>query len=265
MAMPMPHDLAPPVASMTQPTTYDFILSSGFLAFGRQAGFLAGTRECGIQAARVYGTSSGALIGAMHCAGWSLARILREVGAERPMARMGLSWRPWRGVFQLEPLMAHLKSVLPPRLEDLPIPLAVGVQRADGSFAFIQSGPLAPAVAASCAMPWVFQPVTVELDGNPEACRDGGAVDRTGVDAWRKARGQEATGILHLVDRTAGAQNATDFSDLLVVRSERSGAGFWSLGAVDERAEESRAVTVACLSEMSGLRDSNGDQSSRNH
>ena len=114
-------------------------------------------------------------------------------------------------------------------------------------------------------MPWVFQPVTVEVDGTREACRDGGAVDRTGVDVWRKERGREATGILHLVDRTAGAQNSADFSDLRVVRSGRSGARFWSLGAVDARAEETRAATVKYLSEMSGLLDSNGDQSSRNH
>lgn len=248
---------------MTTPTEYDFILSSGFLAFGRQAGFLAGTQDCGIHAARVYGTSSGALIGAMHCAGWSLSQILREVAAVRPMARMALGWQPWRGLFHLGPLMTHLETLLPPRLEDLPIPLAVGVQRKNGSFAFIQSGPLAPAVAASCAMPWVFQPVAVEVDGAREACRDGGAVDRTGIDVWREERAGQATGILHLVDRTAGAESTTDFSNLWMVRSGRSGAKFWSLGAVDERAEETRAVTVAYLSGMSGLQDSNGDQSSR--
>ncbi len=246
---------------MSSGTPVDFLLSSGFLAFGRQAGFLEGARDCGVYPDRLYGTSSGALIGSMYCAGWSFSKILEEVTAERPMARMALSWPPWQGVFHLERLVAHLEATLPRRFDDLDVPLAVGVQRTDGSFAFIRSGPLAPAVAASCAMPSVFHPVQVEVEGQLEWCRDGGAADRLGLECWRAERGGQANAVVHLVERTAGARNAMDFRGLTVVRSPRSGANFWTLGAVEERAQQTRRATLSALSALSG---SNGDQSSRN-
>ncbi len=244
-----------------RPPDPDFILSSGFLAFGRQAGFLAGTIDVGIHPHKVFGTSSGALVGAMFCAGMSITAILEEVQARRPISWMGLSLTPWRGVFHLAPMIARLHAVLPERFEDLDIPLAVGVQRADGGFAFVDSGPLPPVVAASCAMPWVFQPVKIELDGGLEACADGGAADRLGISAWRGLPDRAATAIVHLVERTAGAQVQVELGDLTVVRSGRSGAHFWNLGGVDDRARETRRSTHTVLSEAAG---SNGDESSRN-
>jgi len=225
----------------------DFILSSGFLAFGRHIGFLDGAVQVGVRPGRVFGTSSGALVGALWCGGLSPDAILAEVRSQRPIDRMGMSWTPWRGVFSLAPLVSRLSELLPPRFEDLPIPLAVGVKRADGAFAFVESGPLAPAVAASCAIPWVFEKVAVTFDGVTEACADGGAVDRVGLSTWRARPQRSSRAVVHLVERSAGAVGSDDYSDVTVVRSGRSGAGFWSLGDVHSRVAETRATTLAVL------------------
>ncbi len=225
----------------------DFILSSGFLAFGRQAGFLDAMTERGVRPARLFGTSSGALVGALFCAGLQPSEILAEVTTHRPLAWMALSWTPWSGVFTLDPLVRHLESLLPQTFAELPIPLHVGVRRADGSFAFVGTGPLAPAVAASCAMPGVFRGVTLEWSGQPEVCADGGAVDRLGLAAWRACPDRSPHAVVHLVERTAGAVGQPDFSSTTLVRSGRSGAHFWSLGDVAGRAAATYAATLAVL------------------
>ena len=225
----------------------DFLLSSGFLAFGRHIGFLDGAAQVGVRPARVFGTSSGALVGALSCAGLSPGDILAEVRRVRPIDRMAWSWTPWSGLFSLQPLIDRLETLLPDQFADLSTPLAVGVRRADGRFHFVEDGPLAPAVAASCAIPVVFRPVSLRVDAQPERCADGGAVDRIGLSHWRARVQRSPEGVVHLVERSAGAVGSDDFAGVRVVRSGRSGAGFWSLGDIEGRVAEARRATVAGL------------------
>jgi len=225
----------------------DFLLSSGFLAFGRHIGFLDGAAESGLRPARVFGTSSGALVGALHCAGLSPDDMLAEVRRVRPIDRMAWSSTPWRGLFSLQPLIDRLEQLLPERFAELRTPLAVGVRRANGRFHFVDTGPLAPAVAASCAIPVVFRPVSLTLDAQPEACADGGAVDRIGLSHWRGRARRAPEAVVHLVERSAGAVGSDDFAGVHVIRSGRSGAGFWSLGDIEGRVAEARETTIAGL------------------
>lgn len=235
----------------------DLLLSSGFLAFARHVGFLRAVDECGVDVGRVYGTSSGALVGALYAAGHRPDAILAEVCAQRPIDLMRLArptlWSPsggWslpRGVFELTVTKQRLSRLLPQRFSELPRPFAAGVCRRDGSFHFVDRGPLVDAVLASCSMPWVFTPRPVEIDGAVELCWDGGAVDRLGLGAWRAERGDEVDLLVHLIDRSAGARLTDDLAGLRVVRSERSGASFWRLPAPDQQAMETHHATSAML------------------
>ncbi len=225
---------------------HDLILSSGFLAFGRQCGFLDAVedavKEGTFSVDGICGTSSGAMVGALWAAGWPAHRIADELGGAPPMRWMKMSWTPWRGLFGMDRVISHLGRLLPDRIEDLSVPFGVGVVGPDGKATLLTEGPLAAAVAASCAMPIVFAPV--QLPGGPH--HDGGAVDRIGLDAWRAWRGIRPT-IVHLVQRSAGPESAPLPEDVRVVHSERSRASFFSLGDLYGQLEETRAATEKVL------------------
>jgi hypothetical protein len=101
-----------------------------------------------------------------------------------------------QGAFSLRGLVRHLRTLLPKDFADLQHPLGVGVFETSsrnayhdvngtalrGKFELITSGDLAEAVAASCAIPYIFQPIFT--GSPPRYFADGGFVDRSGVSAW---------------------------------------------------------------------------------
>ncbi len=228
---------------------FDLVLSSGFLAFGAQAGFLAGVEHSGVEVDGVCGTSSGALAGALWAAGHSAKDIFALLTDRPPFAKLGLHLRPWRGLFSMAPVIEELKRWLPPRIEDLPRPFAAGAMDNLGRGVLLRKGPLPASVAASCAVPWLFAPVVV----SGCALADGGAVDRTGLRPWRALRGPQPT-LLHLVQRSLGAKEELIDENVIVVRSQRSNAQLWSLGPVGERFESARAAAMEALRAAQGRR-----------
>jgi predicted acylesterase/phospholipase RssA len=52
-------------------STYDLVLSSGFLAFASHSGFLKAVDKAGLPVGGVMGTSAGALSGSLYSAGYS--------------------------------------------------------------------------------------------------------------------------------------------------------------------------------------------------
>ena len=212
----------------------DVVLSSGFLAFAAQAGFLRGVEESRLQVGGVCGTSSGALVGAMWAAGWPAERIYRELCSRPPLGFRRPHPRFWRGVFSLRAVVSRLRRDLPATFSDLERPLGVGVVDA-GQPTIITSGDLASAVAASCAIPYVFAPI--QRQGR--TLSDGGARDRTALSAWRSHR-PDADILLHLVDRSGGDPGEPDLGSARVVRSARSHAQLWRLGDTRSRFERTR-------------------------
>jgi len=223
----------------------DLLLSSGFLAFARQCGFLAAVEDAGLDVDGVFGTSSGAMCGALWAAGMSAADIAEELSRDRPITQVRPSLTPWRGLLGMGPVLARLRALLPATFSDLARPFGVGVRTPGGHAAWITQGDLPAAVAASCAMPWVFVPVLV--DGI--AYQDGGAVDRLGFSGWRGLRGQRSV-VVHEVARTAGIDGDDDLQGLCVARSPRSGASFFSLGDFAGQLAESRTIAAAALVEQ---------------
>ena len=219
----------------------DLILSSGFLAFARHCGFLRAVEEAELPIEAVIGTSSGALIGSLWAAGIPAEDIARRVAEEPPWALMRWSWRPWAGLFALDPALQRLAAWLPERIEDLPRPFAAGVMDHARRPRLLCEGPLPAAVAASCAMPHVFVPV--EVGG--ERFADGGAVDRVALEGWRTLRGERPV-LVHLVERSAGPPSALP-AGLAVVHTPRSRARFWDLGDVAGQLEEARQLAHAVI------------------
>jgi predicted acylesterase/phospholipase RssA len=219
----------------------DLILSSGFLAFAAHCGFLAAVEEADLPVGAVCGTSSGALVGALWSAGMPAREILADLAARRPIAWAAPHVAIWRGAFRLDRVEAGLRERLPADFSGLRHPFAAGVA-VNGAFRLQTAGPLAAAVAASCAVPYLFAPMA--LDG--EHLSDGGAVDRLGLDAWRRWR-PGARPLVHQVERSAGATRETSLEGIPVVRSARSGASLWSLGDPWAAFEASRAAARQVL------------------
>lgn len=226
--------------------SWDLLLSSGYLAFARQAGFLRAVEEAGLQVDAVVGTSSGALAGALWCAGLDATAVLAELTGRAPLWDLRPSPAPWEGLFTTQAAARRLARLVPERIEQLARPFAVGLMRADGGHHLLTSGPLVPALLASAAVPRLIRPVPV--DGVPY--RDGGFTDRLGTTAWRSWRPGRA-GLAHLVDRSSGAPEG-ELEGLVVVRTPRSQARLWDLGPVQAQFAEARALTHAVLADLEG-------------
>ncbi|MEC7986898.1 MAG: patatin-like phospholipase family protein [Myxococcota bacterium] len=216
----------------------ELILSSGFLAFASHLGFLRAVEESTVSVSGLCGTSSGALIGALWLAGVKIKDIAELVQEQAPYRSMRLHPYPWQGLLSMGGLQKRLSGLLPNRFEDLPIPFGVGVCDLKWNPKIVQSGSLLPCVLASCSIPYLFTPISV--DG--ERLCDGGAADRIGAQAWREIRGEKDYWI-HVVERSRGAKTEKGLSGANVVRSPRSGASFWSLKDFDARLERTYQKT----------------------
>lgn len=223
----------------------DLVLSSGFLAFARHVGFLRAVGEAGIEGRAICGTSSGALVASLWAAGMPAAAIGKELSAHPPVRWMRPSWTPWRGLVRIGPVIERLRDLLPPTFAELRRPLGVGAMDRAGDRHLLTDGDLPEAVAASCAIPRVFQPVTV----GGRRLWDGGAVDRVGLAGWRAWRpGRDA--LVHWVEGTRGREVESELAGLTIVRTPPSGASFFKLRNFDAQVEEARALTAAAIEEV---------------
>ncbi len=230
----------------------DLVLSSGFLAFAAQAGFLAAVEDVGLEVDGVCGTSSGALAGALWSAGMPAEELFHELCHRTPLSWVAPHWRPWKGLFRMDPVLHRLAEHLPDRVDQLPHAFGAGVA-AEGEAHLLTAGPLVAAVAASCAVPYLFVPVEVE----GRAFVDGGAVDRTMLSRWRAQRPGH-TVVLHLLDPSHGAGGDDSAQADVVVRSPRSGARLWSLGDARGRFDAARTRAGAVLGDWCGGRTDDG-------
>jgi NTE family protein len=152
-------------------------LSSGFFGFFAHAGAVSALEEQGLRPARIVGSSAGALVGGLWGAGVPAARLREELLA----LRREHFWDPWPGIGLLRGrrFRARLEQLLPVRtFEECPTPVAVSAYDVLGfRTAVLRSGPLAPAIHASCAAPVLFQPVLI----GARLYSDGGVLDRHGL------------------------------------------------------------------------------------
>lgn len=152
-------------------------MSSGFFGFFAHAGMLSALEEAGFAPARVTGSSAGALVGGLWAAGLSA----RAIGAELLRLRREDFWDPAPGFGLLRGRLfrERLDALLPVRsFEGCRVPLAVSVfDVLSRATRVLASGPLSPAIQASCTFPLLFQPTWLER----RPLLDGGIADRPGL------------------------------------------------------------------------------------
>ena len=165
--------------------TTAFVLGGGGLLGAHEVGMLRALAEAGIQPDLVVGTSVGAINGAFVAAdpAAAAARLTRMwQGDELRLAFSEKLWgrairlvRSGTHLHSLEPLRRMLDGALPGRdFADLKLPFqCVAASIETASARWFSSGPVVPAVMASCAVPGLLPPV--EVDGTHYF--DGGLVD----------------------------------------------------------------------------------------
>lgn len=139
-------------------------LAGGFARGIAHIGVLRAFREAGIPIDYVSGTSVGALIGAGFCAGATL-EFMEETGKQTTFADFG-RWTPsWLGLATNQRMEKYLARLTPATtFEELHIPLAISTTDINaGITVYYSSGPIAPALRASCAYPGLFVPI--QYDG----------------------------------------------------------------------------------------------------
>lgn len=139
-------------------------LAGGFARGIAHVGVLRVLKDAGIPIDCVAGTSVGALIGAAYCSG-ATPDAMQALGAATTFADFG-RWTPsWLGLATNLRLEKYLARLTPMKtFEELVTPLAIATSDITaGVSVYYTSGPIVPALRASCAYPGLFVPV--QYDG----------------------------------------------------------------------------------------------------
>lgn len=163
-------------------------LSAGGAAGLAHVGVLQVLEEAGIPIAAVAGTSMGAYVGSLWCAGFrgaELESFAAEIKDRLQLLKLAdLRFPPRRGFLKGERFRRHLKERLGgASFAGLSSPfLAVASDIRSHRRVVLREGDVSWAVHASCAIPGVFEPV--ELDGRELV--DGGVVEPLPVPSLRR-------------------------------------------------------------------------------
>ena len=158
---------------------FTLTLSAGFFGFFAHAGFITALEEEGITPTRLTGSSAGALVAGL----WASGRDASTLREALFTLRREAFWDPGFGAGLLKGQLfaERLAELLPvDHFEACRWPLAVSVfELVRLRTRVIDTGPLNPAIRASCAFPGLFHPVRVA----GRLAIDGGVLDRSGLAA----------------------------------------------------------------------------------
>jgi len=152
-------------------------MSSGFFSFFAHTGFLTVLEDEGLLPMRVSGSSAGALVTGAWAAGVDAPQLAREL---EQLERRDF-WDPGMGPGFLRGRLfrERLERLLPnARFDRTRVPAAVSAfEVRTRRTRVLESGDLATAIQASCAVPLLFHPVAIE----GRSYFDGGILDRPGL------------------------------------------------------------------------------------
>jgi NTE family protein len=191
-------------AASLEGMTRAFVLGGGGLLGAHEVGMLRALAEAGVRPDLIVGTSIGALNGVFVAADPDRAAAVLGEMWQGEALRLAFSETLWsRGVrlvrsgthlHSLEPLRRMLAEALPGEtFADLRLPfhcVAAGIESA--STRWFSTGPLVPAVMASCAVPGLLPPVAI----GDSHYFDGGLVDSIPV-GHAVALGADTVYVLH--------------------------------------------------------------------
>ena len=140
-----------------------FVLSGGFIKGFAHLGAIQALIERDIRPQIISSTSAGSLVGALYADGNEPYQVLEFFDGLK-FSDLTKPVLPTTGFFELTELEDFLKSHLKrTRLELLPVPMVITATDLDhGKSVYFRSGDIAQCVAASCCMPVLFSPITIE-------------------------------------------------------------------------------------------------------
>jgi len=152
-------------------------MSSGFFSFFAHTGFLSVLEAEKLLPTRLSGSSAGALVGGMFASGLSTATMEEELLKLRREDFWDVGIGP--GLLRGDLFQSRVGALLPAKdFEGCRIPVSVSVFHIrTRKTHVIDSGALAPALCASCAVPGMFHPIRVK----GTRYWDGGVLDRPGL------------------------------------------------------------------------------------
>jgi NTE family protein len=175
--MRTPMRAVPTLREHLREAPFSLAMSSGFFGFFAHCGFLSVLQDEALLPRRVTGSSAGALVGALYAAGVDADVLEDEL---RRLRRVDF-WdpHPGAGLLRGERFRRKIESLLPrPSFDGCRAALAVSVFDVLARRTLvIDRGALAPAIHATCAVPFLFHPVWI--GGRPML--DGGVADRPGL------------------------------------------------------------------------------------
>jgi NTE family protein len=152
-------------------------MSSGFFGFFAHTGLLTVLEDEGLLPTRISGSSAGALVGGA----WASGLSARELADTLLALRRDSFWDPAVGPGLLRGALfrSRLDALLPvTTFAACRVPFAASAfDVVSRRVRVLGRGALAPAIQASCAVPFLFHPVWI--DGRPYI--DGGVADRPGL------------------------------------------------------------------------------------
>ncbi len=158
-------------------------LSGGATLGAAHIGVLQVLEREGIKPDFVAGTSAGALVGAIYCAGVPLKELEELFINMKWPSLLKLSIIKPLALFDMQPMDGVINKIIGDcDFKDLAIPFAaISCDLMTGQRVVLDSGPVAPAIRASASVPGIFTPV--ELNGR--LLVDGGVVDNLPVEQVR--------------------------------------------------------------------------------
>ncbi len=155
-------------------------LSGGATLGAAHIGVLQVLEREGIKPDLVTGTSAGALVGAVYCAGVPLNELARIFTTMKWPTIIKPALTNPLALFDMQPIDEVIKKIIGEcDFKDLDLPFAaIGCDLMTGERVVLDRGPVAPAIRASASVPGIFTPV--EIDGRMLV--DGGVVDNLPVE-----------------------------------------------------------------------------------
>ena len=157
--------------------------SGGGARGAAHCGAMQAFHEYGIRPDVVSGSSVGSLVATLYSAGFTPRQMIELFQGLNFFKDIVSPSVPKGGMFDSRPLVEMLKRILPcARLEELPIPVYVVAADLEHAVPKVfTKGEIAPRVVASCSIPVIFRPMTI----NGVHYVDGGAFQNLPVSAIR--------------------------------------------------------------------------------
>lgn len=167
---------------MTVKPTLGLVLSGGGARGIAHIGVVQALRERGLVPDLIAGSSSGAIVGALTAGGHSTETMLDFFETRSPFRLQMVTMRK-AGIIDTGKVLASFREYFPEdSFEALETRLFLtATDIANARLTIFESGPLIPAILASCSMPMVFTPT--EIDGRWYV--DGGVVNNFPVEPLR--------------------------------------------------------------------------------